>query len=187
MPMGYEIPIFFVPIDPTAREWSDTDAAQLIGDSYNDRERTGLRSSVSRNWWHIANVREAALALNSSAFDFLEQPVACLDTAAIAKAIQTLAAILAEASGGLKELATTCTAEASEFFLKKDTVDTDADPRKAYIRAFLEAKPSYDIEWSGDAGYGASVGYFAFLKSLLLCLTECLSAGKYLLYYRPQP
>ncbi len=185
--MGYEIPIFFVPVTPSKRTWGEDEAAQLVGDGYEDREKSGLRSSVSRNWWHVANVRRAASAIDSSALAFLDEPVACLDTAAVAQAIRTLTTILAEASDGLPQLATTCTAAANEFFLQEETGAPHVDPTEAYTRAFLEAKPSYDVEWSGDAGYGASVGYFAFLKSLLLCLVECLNEGQYLLYYRPQP
>ncbi len=81
-------------------------------------------------------------------------------------------------------MATTCTAGANEFFLQQDK-GADIDAREVYTRAFLEARPSHEVEWTGDAGYAAGVGYFAFLKSLLVCLTECLNAGKHLLYYRP--
>ena len=185
--MGYEIPIFFVPVPPSKRHWSEDEAAQLVGEGYEDREKSRLRSSVSRNWWHVANLLEAAAATDASALAFLNKPVACLDTPAVAQAIRVLTSVLAETSGGLARLATTCTAEANEFFLREEASTPDADPAEAYTRAFLEAKPSYDVEWSGDAGYGASVGYFAFLKSLLVCLVECLTAGQYLLYYRPQP
>ncbi len=105
----------------------------------------------------------------------------------MAEAIWTLATIIAEASRGLPQLATTCTPEANAFFLQKEQPGSNADPMEVYIRAFSEATPSFDIEWSGDAGYRASIGYFAFLKTLLLCLVECLNSGQYLLYYSPQP
>src|SRR5262249_1365010 len=155
--MGYEIPIFFVPVPPTKRTWSEDEAAQLVGDGYEDREKSRLRSSVSRNWWHVANVLQAASRINSSALAFLDEPVACPAPSAGAHAIRTLTDTLVEASGGLPHLATTCTGDANEFFLQQDTGPTDAGPAEAYARAFLEAKPSYDVEWSGDAGYRASV------------------------------
>jgi hypothetical protein len=187
--MGHEIPIFFLPVEPRERSWDRADAEKLIGEAYHDRERSRLCSSVSRNWWHLQNIRRSAAAHNSSSLEFLAATVACLDTSGIAKAIQALAAILAESSHGLERLATTCTPEANEAFLKMaaDQGDGDAEPEELYLRAFLEATPSNDVKWSGDAGYSAGVGYFAFLKSLLLCLTECLIRGKHLLYYRPQP
>jgi hypothetical protein len=185
--MGLELPIFFIPVDPGDRAWSREDAEQLIGDAYDtEREKTGVRSSASRGGWHLRNVRQAASTLKLSALDFLERDLARLDTGEIAQAIQALSAILAEASSGASDLATTCTAAANEFFVQIQRADTDANPKEAYARAFLEAQPTYDVEWSGDAGYGAIVGYFAFLKTLLVCLVECLNSGKHLLYYRAQ-
>jgi hypothetical protein len=185
--MANTLPIFFIPVDPVDRAWTLQEVWQVIGDAHKrEREKTGLRSSCSRGQWHIRNVLEAAAKLNSSSLDFLEQEFVCLDTLEVAKAIQALAAILAETSCGLTELATTCTAETNEFFLHEGRADIDANPQEAYIHAFQEAKPSYDVDWMGDAGYSASVGYFAFLKTLLLCLTECLNTRKYLLYYRAE-
>ena len=189
--MGYEIPVFFLPVAPSNRPWTEEDVERVISEAYEDRDKSGLRTSISRNGWHLDNVRQAAARLGSSALGFLEASSVVLDTVAITKAIQTLAAILAEASGGLAGLATTCTAEANEFFLKAETSDSETDedtePTEAYLRAFLEAGPSRDIQWSGDAGYSASVGYFAFLKSLFLCLAECLIEGKHFLYYSMHP
>jgi hypothetical protein len=184
--MGFEVPVFFAPVAPVQREWRLPDAERLIGDLYDkDRSQTGFRSSVSRNDWHLDNLRRAAAALHSSAFDFLERDCACLDTPAVAKAAQALVAILAEASGGLEKMATTCTAEANEFFRNQHQDSPGIDPREVHARAFLEASPAHELEWSGDAGYGACVGYFAFLKSLLVSLTDCLLTGRYLLYYHP--
>lgn len=183
--MGYDVNLFFAPVDPDQTQWNVETAIDRVGDLIDkSRSETGLRSSVSRNGWHVETVRQAAAAHGSTALDFLEQPVACLTPSELAAAIRVLAIILAEAAGGVEELQTTCTAGANEFFLAQDRQTIDPDARSAYAQAFLEAKPAHEVEWSGDAGYSASVGYFAFLKSLMVGMTECLIVGKRLLVYR---
>src|SRR5690349_17180126 len=137
--MGNEIPIFFLPVEPRSCTLNCDDVHQLIDVAYEARERSGLRTSISRNWWHLANLRKSTAARNSCAFDFLDETVACLDTASIVKAIQILAEVLAEASAGVPNLAATCTSDANEFFLRMESDDTseaDVSTEEILLRAF---------------------------------------------------
>lgn len=182
--MGTDIHCFFVPVSQEVAP-QDFDAAwAVIGERYDRKEEAGLRKSVSRNGWHLASLTEAAGRNGSSALDFLEQDFALLDLPETAAALGALASILAEAAEGLEAMATTASEAASEALL---AISLDQDPaevetRRLMRKAYREAMPSYDVEWTGDAGYGALDGYFAFSKSLAACLLECLQRGDRLLF-----
>lgn len=183
--MGYDVHLYFLPVDPDQTSWDVDTVLDRIGELMDKpRSETGLRSSVSRSGWHIEAVRQAAETFGSKAFTFLEEPFACLSAPELAATVGSLAVLLAEAATGVEQLQTTCTAGANEFFLAEERQTINPDAQSAYVQAFLEAKPAHEIEWSGDAGYSASVGYFAFLKSLMIGMTECLITGKQMLVYR---
>jgi hypothetical protein len=182
--MGTDVRCFFAPV--AAEETpQDLDAAYgIIGDRYGRKEETGLRTSLSRNGWHLTTLTDAASRNGSSALDFLKEDFALLDPRQAADALGALASVLAEAAEGLEALATTASEAASESLL---AISLDQDPaeletRRLMQKAYREAVPSYDVEWTGDAGYGALDGYFAFLKSLAACLLECLQNGDRLLF-----
>jgi hypothetical protein len=182
--MGTDVRTFFCPVAAEEAPQDRNAAYGIVGDRYGRKEETGLRTSVSRNGWHLASLTDAAGRNGSSALDFLKEDFALLDIRQAAAALGALASILADAAEGLEALATTASEAASEALL---AISLDQDPEQLETRrlmqaAYREAMPSYDVEWTGDAGYGALDGYFAFLKSLAACLLECLQKGHRLLF-----
>lgn len=182
--MGTDVRCFFVPVTREDAPQNLDAARSVVGDRYDRKEETGLRTSVSRNGWHLASLTDAAAAKGSTALNFLKEDLALLDLRETAEALGVLAEVLADAAQGLEALATTASEAASETLL---AISLDQDPAELETRglmrvAYREAAPSYSVEWTGDAGYGALDGYFAFLKSLAACLLESLQRGHLLLF-----
>lgn len=187
--MGVEIPVFFMPVDDNQAAQLESDEAvwELVGRCHDSRADCGLRSSTSRNFWHLYAAKRYAEQHQSDALSFLDTSTVVLKTPAIVQAIALLAHLMGDASHGVDRMPTTCTEDANAYFLQLDldTAGSNETASEAFRRAYCQAAPTYDVEVTSDAGFGAAVDFFAFIKSLFQALGEALLQGKSLLFACP--
>jgi hypothetical protein len=190
--MGYSIPVFFMPIarselPPTLKSWHTVEP--LLGELYPKAAATGLRESVSRNWWHQAALEHICQVLGIPGLDFVQLEIACLCGEELAAAARALDQVLNELSDGLPYLGSKAE-ETAEIELLRGNWGPEGFDYYASItlrNAFAKAEPSFRVDARVDYGLEAVVGFFSFVKSLRAALGEALSQEKCLLYVQPQP
>ncbi len=189
--MSDSLPIHFLPIDPVVDPHKDQEMEPLIGAGYACREQSGLLVCVSRNWWHLSELEDAARRLNSESLNFLwgSEQALVLETRAIADAITMLVMVLAEASDGSDSLGTTSMMESYRTSTRQahDNAEFSNEDQQLFMQAYLKAEIKLDVDCEYQGDDGEIVSYFSFLKSLFDCLNGCLLNGKSLLYYQVFP
>jgi len=161
----------------------------ILNEKWENRERNGLRTSTSRNWWYQHAVGLLSEHLQIDDLGFIQKEIVCLDKHDIEAGIKAIDKLLLLCQSGIPELTPEMEKEGSIYILRN--YDDGNKSRKfsaAQIqKAYAESRVVSDVSEYSDIGYNALVEIFSFLKSLQASLQECLSQNKKLLYVQPQP
>ena len=177
--MSHFGPVMIFLIDPSEvpsqlSSWED--AASLISarwDRWEKGEDADFVTSASRNWWHQHLLALLRRTFAIEGLEFTVREVSCLEKEEIRVAAQ-----------GLDELFRLV--EAGRLLEKPDIYgDEYLDIfREDSVAAFHQARAMSEIK-PYDAGFGAVVSFFAFLKSLRSVLLQAYRLDRPLLYVMP--
>ncbi len=190
--MSLRIPVFFFPIerDEVPENLDDWQSAMsIVGDRLESRDKYGLRTSISRNWWYQHAIGLICKGLAIEGLEFIDSEIACLDREELESAAIALDRVVQETRDGIPCLGPEIDKEGTIRWLHYYWVEGEYKPYSAETmgKAFEESQPAYDIDVAADVGYESVVGFYAFLKTLRAAVAEALSQNKSLLYVQPQP
>lgn len=175
--MSHYIPVFFFPVKEAEipqqlSGWED--ALSLIGKRFENRRKSGLRESVSRNWWHQYTLDLICKGLQIDGLEFIRSEIVCLHVNELKAALKALDTVLNKVADDIPNLG--------------PFEDTDIEGLRIpkHKKAVKRAKSSYKINVKTDWGFNATVGFYSFVKSLREAMLEAIAKKQCLLYVQIQ-
>ena len=183
--MSYHIPVFYFPIDRSEVPASfdePNSLLDLVAQRYDSPEEHGLRSTMSRNWWHQQVLLELSNGLGLDSLHFAGLPAVCLDAEELQTVDRDLATLFEVIRTGIPDLGKHEPKHGGVWWIRRDTGSDEA------FAAILSASlPSLDASSDEDIGPKAVGAFCSFVKSLQEALREAREQNKCLLYVQPQP
>ena len=177
--MGYDIPIFYFLIDPieiAENEINIEYIQNIIADKYKNAVENDLYETNSHSWWHQNTIMELCTNMKVDGLEFLEHEIAYLDGNKLSDAKKALTLLLNNIRSGIPPANKPDEYVGVEILRKVD-----------FKLAFMEATPSYNVEYQANNDFEEAVSFYAFIKSLHKAIEEALSRKQHLIYYRPNP
>jgi hypothetical protein len=176
--MSHYIPVFFFRVDESRvpehlETWED--AMSLLGNRLESNCQSGLRESISRNWWHQNALNLICRGLQIDGLGFVDSEIACLRGDDLQAASEALDVVLSSIADGIPDLG------------RFEHTDIDGLRLPEHRRAIKQAKPSTKVSVDADWGFEAAVGFYSFVKSLREAIREAIAESQCLLYVQIQP
>ena len=176
--MSDYIPVFFFAVKESqvpAKLDTWLDAELVLSERWEQRQRFGLRESLSRNWWHQNALDSICKGLSIKGLEFVRSEIACLCDQELAAAAGALDTLMDELADGVPDL--------GPF----EHIDVVCLRHPRHSDALNQSRPTYKMNIYTDIGFEAAVGFYSFVKSLRAAIDEAKAQNGCLLYVHPQP
>jgi len=177
--MGYDIPIFFFPIEPSiiGSDKINIEYVQnFIAENLQNPEKIKLYESNSHSWWHQNTIGEICKDSKLFGLEFLEEELICLSLNRLIDVNTALTQLISILQNGIPSKN-----KSQEY------VGIDILRKVDFKKAFSKAAPSYIIDDKVENEFEEAVSLYVFIKSFYRAVEEAINENQCLIYYRPSP